>query len=241
MKFTREQKEALWADFKEMTLAEKADYVFYYYKWPIILAIITIIIIVSSIVRTVSKKNDALYLAAVNVSLGSGTESVLTKDFINYEGLDEKRNQVYLYAALYLSDDPSEVDHEYAYASRMKTMAAVNAEKLDVFLMNKEGYDLLSQSGYLARLDEILPDTLLEEAAPYLTENEVIIEDNKLDVLLDESKERHTVTEPMVNAVLVSGLRSLEEAGFAGDVYIGAAVNSPRLDMVRDYIEYIIH
>lgn len=239
MKFTKEQKEAMREEFRKMTPAEKAEYIYDYYKWPIILTVIAVVIAVSSIVRAATKKNDALYLAAVNVSLGSRTEAILTEDFIRYEGLDEKRNQVYLYSALYLSEDPPEADHEYAYASRMKMMAAVNAERMDVFLMNREAYDLLSQGGYLAGLDEILPASLLEEAEAYLTENEVVIEDNKLDVLLDEAEERRTVTETSVNALRVSDLSLLAEASFAGDVYLGVAVNSPRKDMAADYIRYI--
>jgi hypothetical protein len=239
MKFTKEQKEALWADFKALPTAKKVDYIFDYYKWPIILTIVAVIIIVSTVVRTVTRKNDTLYLAAVNVSFGSETEATLTEDFIEYEGLNTKRNQVYLYTAMYLSENPSEVDHEYAYASRMKLMAAVNAQEMDVFLMNREAYDLLSQSGYLAELGDILTDELYSAVEPYLTENDVIIEDNKLDVLLNEADERRTVTESYVNAMRVSDSDVLRAAGFEGDVYFGVAVNTPRPDVAADYIAYL--
>ena len=41
-----------------------------------------------------------------------------------------------MYSALYLSDDPEAENHEYAYASQLKLMGAINAGSLDVVLMN---------------------------------------------------------------------------------------------------------
>ena len=239
MKLTREQKQALRDDFKALTPQKKAEYIFDYYKWHIILCVIFAAIVVSVVVRAATKKNETLYLAAVNVSFGSETEAVLTRDFIDAEELDPKRNEVYVYSALYLSENPSELDHEYAYASRMKLMAAVNAEKMDVFLMNRESYDLLSGSGYLAELDHVLPQELLNAISGELVENEVIIEDNNLEVLLNEADERETVTETCVNAVVVSGLDSLKSAGFEDEVYLGVAVNSPRIETAAEYISYL--
>ena len=47
--------------------------------------------------------------------------------------------------------------------TRMKLLGAVNAARLDLVLTNREGWDLLSRSGYLLELGP-----LLEEAGPAL-------------------------------------------------------------------------
>ena len=77
--------------------------------------------------------------------------------YLRSAGLDETRQEVYLYRDLYLSDNADVVNHEYAYASRMKVMGAIQANKLDLVLMNREAYDLCSRNGYLMALDAWLP------------------------------------------------------------------------------------
>lgn len=77
-----------------------------------------------------------------------------------------------MYSALYLSDDPEAENHEYAYASQLKLMGAINAGSLDVVLMNGEAYNILSQSGSLLELTDLLSrnnTALFRSAEPYIT------------------------------------------------------------------------
>ena len=90
-----------------------------------------------------------------------------------------------MYSALYLSDDPEAENHEYAYASQLKLMGAINAGSLDVVLMNGEAYNILSQSGSLLELTDLLSrnnTALFRSAEPYLTGNTVILYDNSIPV-----------------------------------------------------------
>ena len=113
-------------------------------------------------------------------------ESSLNDGFLRYAGADGKRQEVYLYRDLYLSENADTLNHEYAYASRMKLMGSIQTQKLDIAIMNREAYDLCSQKGYLADLPALLADdpTLLEQLTPLLTENEVVLSDNSIDVML---------------------------------------------------------
>ena len=136
MKLTKEQKAAHKAAFRTMSPADKLDYIMSYYKWPILLAAILLLILGSAAHRQLTKKEPVIYLALADVVAGEDLENALTEGFLRAEGANPGRQEVYLYRDLYLSDEADVLNHEYAYASRMKLMGAVQAQKLDVVLMN---------------------------------------------------------------------------------------------------------
>ena len=144
----------------------------------------------------------------------------------------------------YLSENADVVNHEYAYASQIKVMGAVNAKKLDVVLMNREAYDLLSGRGYLLALTA-LPDgagaALREHIAPYITANAVILSDNAIEWQLGEAESHEVVTESVENGVAVGSLPLFERAGFDEPLYLGFLVNSPRLDAAAQYLDYLFN
>ena len=174
-----------------------------------------------------------MYLACVNVSAGEDMEARLTEDYLTCRGLNPKRTEVRLYRDLYLSDDPAAVDHEFAYASRMKLLATINSRQLDLVLMNREAYDLCSASGYLLDLSNMVDSA-------FLTANQVILEDNAVEYNLNEAQEYTAVTETVYNALELTQLSVFQEAGFSGSVYIGIIANTPRLAACQDYLDYLI-
>lgn len=225
---------ALKESFRKMDTAHKLEYIYIYYKWFILLGIIVLVILGNTIHRQLTKKEPVVFLGLVNVSVGSELEEELTAGYLDYAGIDPRKNEVLVYSGLYLSNDPASEDHQYAYASRMKIMASVNARRLDVVLMNRESYDLLSSGGYL------LPLTGLSDAIDScLVENEVVLESNNLEVLLNEEDEVRIVTQTAVNGMDVSRLPMFREAGFDGTVYAGIIVNTDHIDAAVSYLEYL--
>ena len=174
-----------------------------------------------------------MYLACVNVSAGEDMEARLTEDYLTCRGLNPKRTEVRLYRDLYLSDDPAAVDHEFAYASRMKLLATINSRQLDLVLMNREAYDLCSASGYLLDLSNMVDSA-------FLTANQVILEDNAVEYNLNEAQEYTAVTETVYNALELTQLSAFQKAGFSDSVYIGIIANPPRLPESQDYLDYLI-
>lgn len=235
MERSPEEIAALRESFRKMDTAHKAEYIYMYYKWFILLGIVVLVILGNTLHRQLTKKDVALYLGMANVSAGEELEQTITVDFLRWLGLNPKKNEVLVYKGLYLSSDASTEDHQYAYASKMKVMAAVTAQKLDVVLMNREAYDLLSQSGYL------LPLTALPEAlTPYLIENEVVLENNSIDVQLNNEEEYRIVTQTVPNGLDVSAFPLFRDAGFDGTVYIGFLANIPHYDTAVSYLEYLL-
>lgn len=232
MKRSPEEIAALRESFRKMDTPHKIEHIYTYYKWFILLGLIALWILGSGVHRQLTKKEPVLYLGLVNVSVGTEMEQALTLVFLEAQGLNPKKTEVLVYKGMYLSDDPASENHQYAYATRMKIMATITAQELDVVLMNQEAYDLLSHSGYLMELTG-----LSKPLAPFLTQNEVVVEDNYIDVQLNNETERRYATQLSVNAVDVSQFPLFRDAGFDGTVYAGVIGNTPRLDTVLAYLE----
>ena len=240
MKLSEKEKAAQKAAFQNMNRKEKLDHVFTYYRWYIILGIIALIILISVIYRNATRKDPLVYLALTNVTIGEDMEADLTEGYIKAGGEDRK-GAVYLYKDLYISENADIINHEYAYASRMKLMGSVNAGRLDLVLMNREAYDMLSKSGYLLELAPLLSGEaeLTQSLAPYFCENTVVLSDNSIEVQLGEAEEHEVDTKTVMNGVDVSRLPLFEMAGLAEPVYFGIIANSGRLPECVRYLEYL--
>ncbi|MBQ6469060.1 MAG: hypothetical protein IJJ50_03290 [Lachnospiraceae bacterium] len=109
--------------------------------------------------------------------------------------------------------------------------------------MNREGYDILSRAGYLLELEPLIQENdpaLYGTASPYLTQNEVITEDNSIEYTLNEASELVINTEFQTNALSVGGLPVFSSAGFNGDVFIGVIANTPRTQNVTAYLRWLL-
>ena len=171
----------------------------------------------------------------INISFGEEIQKRLTEDFLTETGGNPRRQEVYLYRDLYLSEDADALNHEYAYASKVKLGGAISAEKLDLVLMNREAYDIFSRQGYLLELASF-PGA----DSPFLTENEVILSDNSVDYLLGNTAEEQVVTKTVPNSLAVSSIPLFREAGFNGDLYLGVISNSPRQEEAATYLRYLL-
>ena len=141
-----------------MSRAKKLEHIWLYYKLPIFLSLLILGLLVSGLHRAITKKEPAVYLACLNVSMGEDLETTLTEDYIRFRHQDPRKHQVALYRNLYLSEAPA--------ASEMKLFAAINAKQLDLVLMNREAYDLCSQSGFLMDLSGVADDQFLTAPQP---------------------------------------------------------------------------
>ena len=152
MKLTAQERADNWKAFRRMSAAQKADYIFSYYKLPIVLGLLFAYVLCYGLYRHFTRKEVLLYVACANVAVSEETAEALSEGFVRHSGQDVRKCEVSLYQTLYLSENPTLANHEYAYASRLKLLAAIDAEQLDVVLMNQEAYDFLSEKEYLAEI-----------------------------------------------------------------------------------------
>lgn len=60
----------------------KADYLYTYFKWHILLAAAALVILGNVVHRQVTKKDTVLYMGLVNVSVGTDLKSIWRKVFL---------------------------------------------------------------------------------------------------------------------------------------------------------------
>lgn len=241
MRLSQKDRAARLGAFRKMSMPDKVGYIFTYFKLPILLAVIALVLLGSAVYRQITKKEVVLYTAHINVAAGEDLESQLNEKYISASGADPRKAEVYLYRGLYLSDNPTQENHQYGYASKLKIMAAIESKQLDVVLMNHEAYNIFSHNGYLLELPDLLSEdtSLLRSLEPHLITNSVIVEDNAIEYDLNEADRYVAVTEESVNALDVSAFPVFAEAGFPEAVYLGVVANSPRQSAVLQYIKYL--
>ena len=218
------------------------QYLWDYYKLPLAAAAIALYIALYAVFGHFTHKDTALYAALVNVAVGETLTEELSSRFLTAQNLNTNANTFRLYSGLYLTDDENSIYHEYTYASRLKILASIDAEQLDVALMDKEAFDAFSQNGYLSDIDELLAEevpALHQQLAPYFVTNTVILEDNSEDLLLDSSAVYHAETEDYPMGLDLSASPLIQKGGFQETVYLGIIKNSPRMHTVFDYLEYL--
>ena len=242
MKLSQQEKAAHRAAFRNMSVGKKLDHILTYYKGPILLTLAALLILGSVLHRQLTEKDPVLYTALVNVVVGPELEDELGSGYLNAVGADLRRQEVYCYSGLYLSADADVVNHEYAYASRMKLMGAIQARRLDLVLMNREAYDSFSENGYLLDLAALLSDSdpaLYDSLAPALRENEVILEDNQIAYMLNEAEQPETRSQTVCNALELTDFPLFQDAGYEEPVYLGIVANSPRLTEAVRYLSFL--
>lgn len=229
------------AAYRQLPLRQKLGHIWLYHKWPILLSLTAVLVLGSVIYRVLTRKEPVLYLALVNVAVGSELEQPLTEGFLEAAGFDPARQALQLYPDLYLARETDERTHRSAYATRIKLMASIESRQLDALLMSRQAYDILSARGYLLPLETLCAGEpgLLQELEPLLAQSEVILADNGIDYLLDEAESHRTETETVVNGLRLDSLPLFAEA-FSEPLYLGFVANTPRSAACLDYLRYLL-
>lgn len=226
---------------KDVHGVKKIGYIWAYYKLPIVIGCIFLYIAGYMLHGYLTHKETVLYTGLVNVSDVISADA-LTEDFLGYLDADAGKNQVVLYQGLYLTEDETNADFDYVYASNTKITAAIAGSQLDVVLMDREAFDLLSGRGCLCDMEQFLgeqaPD-LLEELRPQLVSNTVILEDNALDAQLDDSVAYSAVTDEYPMGIDLTQSPLLPESGITGTLYLGIIANTPRRETAAACLRYL--
>ncbi len=221
---------------------KKLQYIWDYYKLPLIVLCILLYIAGYILYANPIHKNAVLYTAMVNVVTGKTLTEQLGAGFINASGQNADKDEVVLYTRLYLTDDELNAYHEYTYASRMKILASIDGQLLDIVLMNREAFEAFSQNGYLCSLDELLSreaPQLYNRLKDDLVNGIIILEDNSADRIFDDTIPYTAVTEEHLLGLDLSHSNYFKQGGFEDTVYLGIISNSPRIDMAIRYLEYL--
>ena len=92
---------------------KKVQYIWDYYKLPIVVLCIFLYIITYSLYGHFTHKETVLYTALVNVSASESLTAQLSTDFLDFIDTDTSKETMQLYTGLYLTDDETNPYHEY--------------------------------------------------------------------------------------------------------------------------------
>ena len=209
---------------------------------PLFTAALVIYIIGYIGFRYAARKDILLYIAAVNTPVQKETEEYINSfpesEYAVSDADDPKdrgrKAAVSLVQDLYLLSDPDSEYHQYVYASRIKILASIEAEKLDIVLADREAMDAFAAQGFLMPLEQVFSDD--PEILERLETGTVILEDNHLDVMLDESVPYEAVTRAEKAYLDLSGLSSLPGMPEDRPVYLGIIANTPRQNAALAFV-----
>ena len=150
--------------FKQLHGKAKLQYLWDYYKLPFIIICIVLYLFVYNIHGQMTKKTTLLSIAFINVNMSESLSQHLTSDFLKFENLSLKKNEIYTYDNLLIQENPSSENLEYAYASSTRLLAAIDAAKLDLVFMNQEAMEQLNKKGYLSDSRNVSDFPILKSA-----------------------------------------------------------------------------
>lgn len=182
-------------DFKSLSNKAKVQYIWDYYRWPIILVIIAVGFVGSIIHHYATYRDPLLNIIMINCQDPYGADDAGYDEFLAAYGYDAKENPISLLSSLHFSDG----EYSLSYNDYQVLTTMIAAGNQDLFLGTGDVFLDYAEQGALLDLSTMLPANILEkyedhliystdagESEPYpcaieLTDNEWIQKNNYYD------------------------------------------------------------
>ena len=166
--------------FKKLSFKDKIDYLWDYYKVPIIGAITAVVLIVYILYLVFRHvPEDVLNVTLINSAVTSESEVTLDDEYISFAGYDPYDYQVSIGA--YIT-----IDNGMTGKAREFMAAKILAEEIDILFWDNEALDYVKTLEASADLEDYMPESYIEKYKNYaIYENESLIGfsfDSKTDI-----------------------------------------------------------
>ena len=235
--------------FKDMTFAQKRDYIWTYYKWWIIIAVASVFFIVS-LINTIKRNSRPVYISAafINSTLeAAGANCTLEDEFLDEVGASKDTYNSEFDYAIYLDND---YGNQQSMAGQVKLISKYSAEELDIVCAPEEVLEGSGDVGGYSNLEEILPakmlDDLKNKGYEFYYYTEKIYAD---DATMDENGNMpYTAGETYMAGIYLDNCKKLvgdlDTCVYSNDVpdrmILTLAWNAPHLDHAIEFIEFVI-
>lgn len=147
--------------FKDMNFKGKAQYIWDYYRVPIIV-VAGILFLSIFIIKDIISNNRETYLNAcmINTNYIYDTETTLINDYINYAGVDTDAMQLNIDYSMKIDLEGGD---QMSLAYQQKIMALFAANELDLMIADNNLIDSYASADAFANIEEFLPDDLKAE------------------------------------------------------------------------------
>ena len=214
-----------WAKIKALPFKEKIQYIWMYFKIPIIIALFVIGFGTFLIVRIATNIPDNwLTVTFANTTARAGTGSEIWKDFTEYAGYDLKQKKVEFNAESYF-DYLQNQARGNAYYNAFVSLA--DAGEIDAITMSKDSLAALGQSGRLFDLNDEACASLKEKYA------------DRFIYYTPVDDEEHTAPIP-VGIDVSDSLLVTKYQVYSGDCALGVGAHSENIKEVEDFLRFIL-
>lgn len=226
--------------FKNMTLKEKAGYIWDYYKIHIIVSIFLIIFAVM-MTRDIYRNSMPVHLNAivVNSNFTYDSEASLPIAYVNYADIDTKKENYMIDYSMHII--PENFD-QTGLAYQQKIMAMFASNELDIMIADRPLIESFADVDAYVNLEEFLPDDLKQELEDkgytyYTYPNEQTVSDANA---IAENREPAPVGIHMKNCT-----RMNEDGDFGtyfeeSDPIFTIAINSERRENAIEFLRFLI-
>lgn len=143
----------------KMTLKGKAEYIWEYYKIPIVGTIVFVAIVVSLITSITGKKDTILTTTVIGYPNDTFLSPYLKDGFEKYLEIDKENEEVLMDTSMTF-DSSAGANQDYISTSKLMTLMA--AGSLDVIICEQGFIDHYSKQGTFLNLETDLPEDLKE-------------------------------------------------------------------------------
>ena len=209
---------------KDLKGKARIEYIWDYYKLPILAAICVIAFIIYMIVHFVTYKETALEIFMVNTT-NQNTEEVAasTDEFFQQEGLSSKDEEIFIDTSIQFSEDMGDSTNYYSNQSLTVKFAVGGG---DILFAPDYVFNTYAASSAMMPLTDILTDDELEQYK---------------DILVYTTEEESGETYPC--GVTLTDNEWLLTHHFYPEgetLYLGIGYNSKSPEIARDFFHYIL-
>lgn len=208
----------------EMTLSQKLDYLWTYYKWvlAVVAAVVMVICIVVSCVR--NKQTETLYSGIlINVEASDEGKVYLSNQWCDVLGGDSEKQKVELMTTSF-QDISATSSMELEAGSVVQVTALVAAQKLDYVIMEDIGFNRYQNHTIFAPLEKMLPAEQLRQLNGHLKYHE------------DGENGRYPIAIDISDSAFVSNCITGGE-----HVYIAFPGNTDRTALNSRFLDYLLN
>lgn len=211
-------------NWKNLTGKDKLEYVWEYYRIPIVLIACVLIFISSMWVKFSTESDQLLNLLMINSNLSEAPSQNSFQEFFEENGYQLFENAVECNISLNFTAGKDQRDHEILNMENYQLLSTwILSGDYDVFLGTGEPFSNIAKQGALMDLSEILSEDTLNKYE---------------DVMLYVDKDGKI--EPYPCAVYIKDHRWLSENGGYEECYLGILKGGQNQDAAIKFVEYLL-
>lgn len=164
--FRKEELKNAKSVFQNGTPKEKWEFIWDYYKWPLIILAFILALVVCFIYANVTAKDCVL--GGIFLNSTSTEEAIeLEQGFIDYSSINTKKEEVYFATNHFFSNDAGSHTASMSYETLQIISVKISAGEIDFMVDDVATMNDFAYWQYFYDLSEVLPEEKMEKYAPY--------------------------------------------------------------------------